>query len=508
MGRTKPTLFMDQTILATEADEVPKVFAIIQNETAKAIAEKYEIPVSLIKQPQVISHGSVLNALLNELPEIDFREKGQLESSETIGRKHYIIISNEAILEVAQSNCWSLCMSEGYVYVFNGAYWKQLTKESILSFLGKGALKLGVDEFEAKHYKFRIELYNQFLSTAYLPRPEKKGNEVLINLQNGSFVITPDRQYLKEFDRNDFITHQLNFAYDPEASAVKFQKYLDEVLPDKTLQMVLAEFIGYVFVKPKTLKLEKALILFGNGANGKSVFFEIIIAMLGPENVCNYSLHSLTNETGYFRARLADKLLNYASEISPKMDSTFFKQLVSCEPIEARLPYKEPFLISEYAKLMFNTNLLPKEIENNEAFFRRFILIPFSVTIPEERRDPTLAQTIIEEELDGVFNWVLGGLKRILINKGFTHSDVIDKSIEEYRQQSDTVFMFLEEENFTHDTKKEKPLADLYNLYKEYCSVCGFKGCSRKTFADRLRSLKYSVIRKSQGNMVGVSKKS
>jgi putative DNA primase/helicase len=272
--------------------------------------------------------------------------------------------------------------------------------------------------------------------------------------------------------------------------------------------MVLAEFIGYVFVKPKTLKLEKALILFGNGANGKSVFFEIIIAMLGSENVCNYSLHSLTNETGYFRARLADKLLNYASEISPKMDSTFFKQLVSCEPIEARLPYKEPFLISEYAKLMFNTNLLPKEIENNEAFFRRFILIPFSVTIPEEHRDPTLAQTIIEQELDGVFNWVLEGLKRILIKKGFTHSDVINKSIEEYRQQSDTVFMFLEEENYAHDTKKEKPLADLYNFYKEYCSVCGFKGCSRKTFADRLRSLKYSVIRKSQGNMVGVSKKS
>ncbi len=499
---------MDQRILASYTDEAHKLYATIKNSSSEAIAEKYDIPVALLKKPNAIPHISVLNALLNELAEIDFREKGQLESSETISRKHYIILANEEILEVARVNCWSLCMSDGSVYVFNTAYWKQLSKETLLNFLGKGALKLGVDEFEAKHYKFRVELYNQFLSTAYLPRPEKSGNEVLINLLNGTFVITPERQYLKEFDRNDFMTHQLNFSYNPEANAVKFQKYLDEVLPDKNLQLVLAEFIGYVFVKPKTLKLEKALILFGNGANGKSVFFEIIIAMLGPENVCNYSLHSLTNETGYFRARLADKLLNYASEISPKMDSTFFKQLVSCEPIEARLPYKEPTLISDYAKLMFNTNLLPKEIENNEAFFRRFILIPFAITIPEERRDPTLAQTIILEELDGVFNWVLEGLKRILVNKGFTHSDIIDKSIEEYRQQSDTVFLFLEEENFTRDTKKEKPLADMYNLYKEYCTACGFKGCSRKTFADRLRGLNYSVIRRSQGNMVGVSKKS
>lgn len=473
----------------------------------ESIAEKYGIPLPYILHNPKLEHMSVLNALLTELTPIDFREKGKLDSSETITRKHYIIISNEAILEIAQKNKWSLCMSDGFVYVYNGAYWKQMTKEVLLHFLGKASLLLSVDEFEAKHYRFRLELYNQFLSTAYLPRPVKKGNEVLINLQNGTFVITPEIQQLREFDRNDFITHQLDFAYDVDAKADKFQKYLDRVIPDKSLQMILSEFVGYVFVKQRTLKLEKALILFGNGANGKSVFFELIIAMLGPNNVSNYSLHSLTNENGYFRARLSDKLLNYASEISPKMDSTFFKQLVSGEPIEARLPYKEPFLISDYAKLIFNTNILPREIENNEAFYRRFTLIPFSVTIPEEERDPTLSQQIIEEELAGVFNWVLSGLERLLINKHLTHSDVVDKSIQEYRQQSDTVYMFLDEENYTQDIHKEKPLADLYNLYKEYCIVCGYKGCSRKTFGERLRSLKYSVIRRSQGFMVGVVKK-
>ena len=473
----------------------------------ESIAEKYGIPLPYILHNPKLEHMSVLNALLTELTPIDFREKGKLDSSETITRKHYIIISNEAILEIAQKNKWSLCMSDGFVYVYNGAYWKQMTKEVLLHFLGKASLLLSVDEFEAKHYRFRLELYNQFLSTAYLPRPVKKGNEVLINLQNGTFVITPEIQQLREFDRNDFITHQLDFAYDVDAKADKFQRYLDRVLPDKSLQMILAEFVGYVFVKQRTLKLEKALILFGNGANGKSLFFELIIAMLGPNNVSNYSLHSLTNENGYFRARLSDKLLNYASEISPKMDSTFFKQLVSGEPIEARLPYKEPFLISDYAKLIFNTNILPREIENNEAFYRRFTLIPFSVTIPEEERDPTLSQQIIEEELAGVFNWVLSGLERLLINKRLTHSDVVDKSIQEYRQQSDTVYMFLDEENYTQDIHKEKPLADLYNLYKEYCIVCGYKGCSRKTFGERLRSLKYSVIRRSQGFMVGVVKK-
>ena len=488
-----------------DSNPVEKVYAKVSLQEVYAL--KYDIPLSVIQHKPKLTHTSVLNALLNELAPIDFRERGRLESAETIARKHYIIISNEAILETAQINRWSLCMSDGFVYLFNGAYWKQMTKEQLLNFLGQAALKLGVDEFEAKHYRFRAELYNQFLSTAYLPRPEKKGNEVLINLQNGTFVISPEEQKLRDFDRNDFITHQLNFAYDPDAKANKFQIYLDRVLPDRTLQMILAEFIGLVFVKQRTLKIEKALILFGSGANGKSVFFEIIIALLGAENVSNYSLHSLTNENGYFRARLSDKLLNYASEISPKMDSTFFKQLVSGEPIEARLPYKEPFLITDYAKLIFNTNILPKEIENNEAFYRRFTLIPFSVTIPEIERDPTLAQTIIQEELAGVFNWVLEGLNRLLRNHGISQSDIVDKSIVEYRQQSDTVFMFLDEENYTPDHQKEKLMLDIYKLYKEYCEVCGYRACSLKTFGERLRALEYNVTRKSQGNMVGITKK-
>lgn len=454
-----------------------------------------------------IEHKSVLNALLTELKIIDFRERAGVDTHEQVSRKHYIIIANEAILEVAIQNKWSLCMSHQSVYVYNGAYWKEQTKETLLNFLGEAALRLGVDEFEAKHYRFRDELYKQFFTTAYLPRPEKKTNEVIINLKNGTFVITPEKQYLRGFDRNDFVTYQLDFNYSPEATAPVFQKYLDRVLPEVNLQQVLAEFSGYVFVKQKTLKLEKALILFGPGANGKSVFFEVILALLGPENVSNYSLYSLTNESGYFRARIADVLLNYASEISPKMDSTFFKQLVSGEPIEARLPYKEPFLMSDYAKLMFNTNILPKDIENNEAFYRRFTLIPFNVTIPEAERDATLPQKIIENELAGVFNWVLEGLNRLLKNGRLTTSDILDRTILEYRQQSDTVYLFLDEENYVSDPVKEKSLSDMFNQYNEYCKACNYKACSRRTFAERLRTLGLSTTRRSHGTMVGVRKK-
>jgi putative DNA primase/helicase len=39
------------------------------------------------------------------------------------------------------------------------------------------------------------------------------------------------------------------------------------------------EYLGYLFVRNKSLNLEKSLILYGTGANGKSVLFEILNAL-------------------------------------------------------------------------------------------------------------------------------------------------------------------------------------------------------------------------------------
>lgn len=57
----------------------------------------------------------------------------------------------------------------------------------------------------------------------------------------------------------------------------------------------------------------------------------------------SYSLHSLTIDNGYFRAKLANELVNYASEINGNLEASIFKQLLSGEPVEVRLAYGQPF---------------------------------------------------------------------------------------------------------------------------------------------------------------------
>lgn len=467
--------------------------------------ESLEKPETLIKHindltsSKEVKHANILTKLLEQFKRVDFEKiaNPSVHDNFKLTNKHFSIISIDTVLRIAKSNNWGLCKNHSFIYLYNGSYWSEIDKEAFQKFLGKAAEKMGVPFFSAKYYKFKRELYEQFLATAYLDAVPPSADNVLINLKNGTFEINAEGTQIRPFNPKDFITYQLPFDYNPEAEAPIFKNYLNEVLPDIERQNVLAEFLGFLFIKHNSnrLKEEKALILYGSGANGKSVFFQVVSALLGDENTSNYSLQSLTNENGYFRAKIANKLVNYASEINGKLESSIFKQLVSGEPVEARLPYGEPFTLKQYAKLIFNCNDLPKEVEQTNAYFRRFLIIPFDVTIPPEKQDKNLHNKIIETELSGVFNWVLEGLNRLLEQKGFSKCTAAEEAVADYKKQSDSVKMFIDENDYTISPNHYTLIKDLYPHYRQYCSEDGFKPVSKVNFSKRLKNYKIIVER-------------
>jgi putative DNA primase/helicase len=464
--------------------------------------------VGSIAVNKATAHSEILDKMFEQVVPIDFKERaGIAEQERKVAKHHLIVISIEQILSIATVNKWGLCKHNHFIYLYNGAFWSLLERDELESFLSRAAEKMGIDQFQSKYYPFKEQLLKQFLSVAHLPKLNQSAREVKINLGNGTYVIHADRQELRGPDKEDFITYQLPYDFVPSATAPMFTKFLNEVLPETESQMILAEYLGYLFIKSGVLKLEKSLLLYGYGANGKSVFFEIVNALLGGEkNVSNYSLQSLTNENGYFRAMLANKLVNYGTEINGKLETSIFKQLVSGEPVEARLPYGDPHTITNYAKLIFNCNELPKEVEHTNAYFRRFLIIPFSVTIAEEAQDKELAKKIISQELSGVFNWVLAGLKRLLKQKKFTYSRVVQEQIESYKKSSDTIQVFIEDENYRKSTDAYLSLDTFFTEYKLYCSNSGYKFYGKKNFAERLRSIGFMIVRKSEGNVVYIKK--
>ena len=447
---------------------------------------------------------TILDNLLEKIEKIDFRELLGSDTSDDLRltNKHYQVTAIDHILLLAEKYKLGLCKHNESIYLFNGEYWSLVDTNEFKYFLSQAALKMGVPRTDAKFYLFQDHLMKQFLASANLTCLAMEKNTILVNLLNGTYEVDSGEGCLREFNLNDFLTYQLPFEFKPDDKAPLFENYLNRVLPDKGLQAVLSEYIGYIFTKH--LKLEKCLLLYGLGANGKSVFFEIINNLLGKENISNFSLGNLSEE--HNRALIADKLLNYGSELRGNIESDVFKQLVSSEPIQCRMKYGNSFVIQDYARLCFNCNELPKNPELSEAYFRRFIIIPFEVTIPENERDPRLANAIIQSELSGVFNWVLKGVTRLIKQNGFTKSDTIKHVINEYKNQSDNVFLFLTEESYEKTPTNTIPLKNLYPVYRSYCNNDGHRALSKTNFGKRLRTLNVVVDRKNSGIVVYLKK--
>lgn len=465
--------------------------------------ESLRIKREQIKQDIMNTDGNMTDNKKTELTKIEKKI-----DSFTLTIRHFLIITIENLIKVANENSWGLCKNHEFIFLYNGAYWMSLDKNVFQMFLGEAAEKMGIDKFYARHYKFRASLFEQFIATSYLPSPESNKDLVLINLKNGTFEVSPTLTRIKPFDKSDFLTYQLPFNYNPDAQAPIFKNFLDEVVPDNDKQKILAEYLGYVFIKNGNshLKEEKCLLLYGTGANGKSVFYEVVNALLGFQNVSCYSLQSLTNENGYYRAMLGNSLVNYATEINGKLEASHFKAMVSGEPLEARLAYGIPFKLTQYAKLIFNCNELPKDVEHSLAYFRRFLIIHFNVTIPEDKQDKQLHNKIIENELSGVFNWVLNGLKRLLDQKKFSECEAIQKAREEYEKESNSVKLFLEEYDYVKHSEHYLLIKDLYNEYKSFCFEDGYRPVNKSNFKRRLEGSKILVKRFGDGNVAFLEK--
>lgn len=466
-----------------------------KNETEINSDNKKKITLNSNSFYGIPSHKDVLNQLLNEIQPVMFRDIINLGPDEHLKQKHILFAVVKELLRVAKAREWNLCQAfDYYTYIYNGAYWKQCSKDEIKFFLSNAAIKMSFPDYEAKHYEFTEKLLKQFLSDAHFSLREKDSSKVLINLLNGTFEFTNNGWEKRDFSPDDFLTYQLPFDYDKNASCPLFDKFLLHVLPDKSSRMVLQEFAGYIFTN---LNLEKCLILIGEGGNGKSVFMNILCSLIGKENTLNYSMGLFSHE--YNRAKLSNILLNYSSEKGFDLQPDIFKALVSGEGLQAREIYQKPFTLLNNAKFISNANKLPTETESTEAYYRRIILVPFDVKISEEEKDISLAEKIITNELPGVFNWLLEGLKRIIEQKRFSNCEQSERALGEFRKQGDNVQLFIEEKGYHAAETDRVALSDLYTYYKDFCKDDGYKPKGKNNFSKELERKGFEKTRLNNG---------
>lgn len=337
------------------------------------------------------------------------------------------------ISTIAASIGHPLMNIEGEIYCFVGSHWEKIPPDKIKALLLACNCIISGDNVKGKDYRSIDKLYKQLPYTVMYLNTDQSRDK--INFQNGTLELASMK--LNYHNTLDYFRYVLPYGYDPKAGCPLFQTYLNRVMPEKSAQDVLAEYIAWLFVPD--LKLEKVLFLYGEGCNGKSVFIDIVEALVGKDNVSHESISDMCNgERGAnHRSNIIGKLLNTCSDVAPTAFSgDVFKRMASGEPISAKILYSDVITTTNYPKMMFCLNELPKTSDHSKGYFRRFIIAPFKVQIPKKEIDPKLAGKIISSELPGIMNWVLKGRKRLLSQSGFSDCCLFEKANEDYQNTS------------------------------------------------------------------------
>lgn len=337
----------------------------------------------------------------------------------------------QEICQVALSTGHPFTSIHEEMYVFTGTHFESMDSYDVKVFIKEAYGKLYGDPIAASKKELINGLVSQLPYTTMALDVKQAMDK--INFKNGTLSL--NTMFLKRHNWKDYFRYVLPYDYDPKADCPMFKKYLNEVMPEREAQDVLAEYIGWLFIPD--LRLEKILFLYGSGCNGKSIFVEIVEALVGKDNVSHESLSDLCGEYGAnSRANLSGKLLNTCSDVAPNaFAGDLFKRLASREPISMKTLYKDVITTDEYAKMLFCLNELPRTNDISNGFYRRFLIAPFKIQIPKARIDPELSKKIIASELPGIMNWALEGRKRLVMNKKFTESPMMNRALEEYRSR-------------------------------------------------------------------------
>jgi putative DNA primase/helicase len=159
------------------------------------------------------------------------------------------------------------------------------------------------------------------------------------------------------------------------------------------------------------------------------------------------------------------------------------------DTISARFLYSEHFEFKPVLKLWLATNHKPQIVGTDEAIWRRIKLIPFNVTIPQERRDRRLCEKL-KGEAPGILNWVLAGHLAWQLH-GLGDAKAVRAATDGYRTESDALGHFLEAKTVV-ERNAEIGEGDLYRAYRCYAEESREYVMNAREFASALTDRGFS----------------
>lgn len=367
----------------------------------------------------------------------------------------------------------SLSLYRGDIYAFDGTIYRKIEKSAYNASIAAAMRAVGVSNGDITSKQTPIR------QTAFYGVVTKELNVKKNVICFKNCVLDVYTGKADKFNKKHHVLYQLDYDYNPDAECKLWNKFITQMLPDKKVRMVVQEILSLPYIDRKVAKIEKLFLFCGKGANGKSVIYDIMNDILGPQNVQTFDISALINgdESKWNIDAINQVSLNYCSEIDKKtICSSRIKSLISGEGVTACQKGCKPYTARDLPFIIGNVNELPHTTDNTYGFFRRIMVVPFNVTIEKGKEDLMLHKKL-KAELPGILNWILEGRKRLVKNSyRFSLSKMIEDATNGYEKNSNPAVTFMMDSGYSVKPTKEgdkymdiTPTA-LYEQYKKYCA--------------------------------------
>jgi putative DNA primase/helicase len=294
----------------------------------------------------------------------------------------------------------------------------------------------------------------------------------LLNVSNGTLDLKQGE--LRGHLREDHLTKRLEVIYNQTARCPRWEAFLERILAGRQeLIRFVQKAIGYSLTG--NTQEQCFFILYGTGANGKSTLLDTLLALLGsyakqaaPDVLLSKSIDRHPTELAdLMGARLVTAIETGEGR---RLAENLVKQMTGGDRIKARFMRQDFFEFSPTFKLFLATNHKPQIRGTDYAIWRRIRLIPFTVTIPEEERDPTLLEKL-RTELPGILAWAVRGCLAWQ-REGLKPPADVTHATEAYRAEMDVLAAFLTDCCVVHRNARVKA-SELYQTYTQWCEDNG-----------------------------------
>ena len=324
------------------------------------------------------------------------------------------------------------------------------------------------------------------LDGVYVDQARLDAEPWLLNCANG--VIDLRIGELKPHDPKLLITKCITAAFDSAARAPRWETFIHEIMDGREeLVTFLKRLVGYCMSGDTRERC--VFVLWGKGRNGKSVFLEVLRALLGDysrkANIESFLARRDSSGANNDIARLRGARFVYASESGEgrRLNEALIKDLTGRESVTARFLFHEYFEFMPQFKLVLGTNFKPEIRGTDAAIWDRIRLIPFDRRFEGAAEDKDLALKL-QCELSGVLRWAVEGCLEWQ-REGLGEPVEVTGATKEYRTEQDVVGEFLEERCETNP-QALAGATPLFKAFKGWLEEGGRESLSQAAFGTRL----------------------